>query len=622
MKRLSAFIIAILLQSSLFVLRGFAEDVTITVQAPTTIEAGDQFRVRFTISSQNVSNFNAPDFKGFEVIYGPATSRQSSIQIINGRSSQSSSITYTYVLLGSKPGTYTLNPATAEVGGKTVKSKPMKIHVTKLGQGAAAGAHQQTQSSSSSSSGRSSSNTSDNSNSISSNQLFMTATASRTNVFEQEAILVTYKLYTLVNLTQLDGKLPTLDGFQIQEIPLPRTKEFSLETYNGRNYHTVVWSQYVLFPQKTGKLTIPSVTFEGVVVQPNRSLDPIDAFFNGTSGMLELKKKIVTPALNIFVQPLPTKPEGYSSAVGKFSISSSINAKEVKTNDAITIKINVNGTGNMKLIGTPELAFPKDFETYDAKVTDNFNLTRAGLSGTKTFEYLAVPRHAGTYTIPAAKFVYFDTESKSYRTLTTEAYTVKVAKGKGNSAQAVSDFTNGKEDIEELNQDIRFIKTNNVTPKKQNFDFFTSWKYALCYVIPLIVFLVIVILGRKRINSLSDIAATRGKKANKIAQKRLKLADSLMKEGKQNEFYDEVLKTLYGYIADKLNLHQENLNKDNVQQELLSKDVPQDIIDQFITTLNDCEFARYAPGDSNANMENIYEKAISIISKIEENIKK
>ena len=199
---------------------------------------------------------------------------------------------------------------------------------------------------------------------------------------------------------------------------------------------------------------------------------------------------------------------------------------------------------------------------------------------------------------------------------------MKVAKGKGNSAQAVSDFTNGKEEIEELNQDIRFIKTNKVTPKKQNFDFFTSWKYALCYVIPLILFLIIVILGRKRINSLSDIAATRGKKANKIAQKRLRLADRLMKERKQNEFYDEVLKTLYGYIVDKLNLHQENLNKDNVQQELLSKDVPQDIIDQFISTLNDCEFARYAPGDSDANMGHIYEKAISIISKIEENIKK
>ncbi len=622
MKRLSACIIALLLNSSLFILKGLADDVTITVQTPTTIEAGDQFRVRFTISSQNVSNFNAPDFKGFEVIYGPATSRQSSIQIINGRTTQSSSITYTYVLLGSKPGTYTLNPATAEVGGKTVKSKPMQIHVTKLGQGAAAGAHQHTQSSSSSSSGRSSSRTVDNSSSISPNELFMTATASRTNVFEQEAILVTYKLYTLVNLTQLDGKLPTLDGFQIQEIPLPRTKEFSLETYNGRNYHTVVWSQYVLFPQKTGKLTIPSVTFEGVVVQPNRSLDPIDAFFNGASGMLELKKKIVTPALNIFVQPLPAKPEGYSSAVGKFSLSSSINSKEVKTNDAITIKVNVNGTGNMKLISTPEIAFPKDFETYDAKVTDNFDLTRSGLSGTKTFEYLAVPRHAGTYTIPAAKFVYFDTDSKSYKTLTTEPYTVKVIKGKGNSAQAVSDFTNGKEDIEELNQDIRFIKTNHVTPRKQNYDFFTTWKYALCYVIPLILFLLIVILGRKRINALSDIAATRGRKANKIAQKRLKLADSLMKEKKQNEFYDEVLKTLYGYIADKLNLHQENLNKDNVQQKLSAKNVPQEIIDQFIGTLNDCEFARYAPGDSDTNMGNIYEKAISIISKIEDNIKK
>lgn len=596
------------------------DDITLTVQAPTTVEAGDQFRIRFTVNSQNVSNFNAPDFKGFEVIYGPSTSRQSSFQIVNGQTSQSSSITYTYVLIGSKPGTYTINPATIQSGSTVVKSKPLTVKVLKPGTG---GGQQQQQSSSSSGGSHSNQQPTAPSSSISSRDLFMTATASRTNVYEQEAILVTYKLYTLVNITSLDGKLPTLDGFQIQEIDLPRNKEFGLETYNGRNYHSVVWSQYVLFPQKTGKLTIPSVTYEGTVVQPNRTIDPIDAFFNGASGMIELKKKITTPTLTINVQPLPTKPAGFTGAVGTFSISSSLTPQQVKTNDAVTMKITINGTGNMKLIGTPEVGFPKDFETYDPKVTDNFSKSSSGLTGTKTFEYLAVPRHAGTYTIPATQFTFFDTQTHTYKTIETQAYTLNVEKGSGDASSEISDFTSNQQDVRTLGSDIRYIKTRDVTPSKDNdHDHLTSWRYLLAYLIPLLLFLIIAFIGRKQIQDNANLAVMRGKKANKVAGRRLKRAAHLMREHKQNDFYDEVLKALYGYTADKLNIPQEHLNKDNVQQELLQKGVSADIIEQYLGVLNDCEFARYAPGDPNANMEGIYDKAISLISKIEDNIKK
>ena len=600
--------------------KGGHDDITLTVQAPTTVEAGDQFRIRFTVNSQNVSNFNAPDFKGFEVIYGPSTSRQSSFQIINGQTSQSSSITYTYVLIGSKPGTYTINPATIQSGSTVVKSKPLTVKVLKPGTG---GGQQQQQSSSSSGGNHSNQQPTAPSSSISSRDLFMTATASRTNVYEQEAILVTYKLYTLVNITSLDGKLPTLDGFQIQEIDLPRNKEFGLETYNGRNYHSVVWSQYVLFPQKTGKLTIPSVTYEGTVVQPNRTIDPIDAFFNGASGMIELKKKITTPTLTINVQPLPAKPAGFTGAVGTFSITSSLTPQQVKTNDAVTMKITINGTGNMKLIGTPEVGFPKDFETYDPKVTDNFSKSSSGLTGTKTFEYLAVPRHAGTYTIPATQFTFFDTQTHTYKTIETQAYTLNVEKGSGDASSEISDFTSNQQDVRTLGSDIRYIKTRDVTPSKDNdHDRLTSWRYLLAYLIPLLLFLAIAFIGRKQIQDNANLAVMRGKKANKVARRRLKLAARLMQEHKQNDFYDEVLKALYGYTADKLNIPQEHLNKDNVQQELLQKGVSADIIDQYLGVLNDCEFARYAPGDPNANMEGIYDKAISLISKIEDNIKK
>lgn len=593
-----------------------ADDVTFTTSAPSVVEAGDKFRVQFTLNTQDAQNFSAPDFKGFEVIYGPSASTSSSIQIINGNTSHKSSVTYTFVLLCDNAGTYTIQPASIQVGGKTVKSQAVKVKVLPIGQGGSS--NQGT--GNSSARGRQSSRPVTTGTNVSTKDLFMTATASRTHVFEQEAILLTYKIYTLVNLTQLDGKLPTLDGFQIQEIPLPRNKEFQLETYNGRNYHTVVWSQYVLFPQKSGDLVIPSITYEGVVVQPNRNIDPIDAFFNGVSGMMELKKKITTPSLTIHVSPLPPKPANFSGAVGQFTVSSSVNSADVKTNDAINLKIDVNGAGNMKLINTPEVKFPTGFETYDAKVNDKFSLTRNGLSGTKQFEYLAVPRHAGKYTIPEVEFVYFDTSAKTYKTLRTESYTIDVAKGEGDSKQAVADFTNGQQDVKQLNQDIRYIKLGKVDLRNDAGEFFGSWKYLMCYVVPLLVFVLCMFLGRRHLKENANIAKRRGKKANKVALKRMKVAASFLADKKQNEFYDEVLKALWGYIADKLNIQQERLNKDNINGELKSKGVEQPLIDEFIKALNDCEFARYAPGDANEAMETVYDNSVSIIGKIENSI--
>lgn len=613
MKRFLIFIIGIVSALSSIM----AEDITFTASAPSVVEVGDKFRVQFTVNTQNAQNFNAPDFKGFEVIYGPSPSTSSSFQIINGHTSHQSSVTYTFVLLCDKAGTYTIESATIQAEGKTVKSKPIKVKVLPLGQG---GAAQQGSNSNGSSRGRQSSRPVTTGADISTKDLFMTATASRTNVFEQEAILLTYKIYTLVNLTQLDGKLPTLDGFQIQEIQLPRNKEFQLESYNGRNYHTVVWSQYVLFPQKSGELVIPSITYEGVVVQPRRNIDPIDAFFNGVSGMMELKKKITTPSLTIHVSSLPTKPANFSGAVGQFSLSSSINSEEVKTNDAVNFKIEVKGTGNMKLINTPEVAFPKGFETYDAKVNDNFSLTRNGLSGSKEFEYLAVPRYAGKYTLPEVEFVYFDTASKSYKTLKTEARTINVVKGEGDSKQAVADFTNGQQDVKQLNQDIRYIKLGKVDMRKDAGELFVSWKYLLCYIVPALVFAVMMILGRRRLRENANVAKLRGKKATKVARKRMKQAAVFLADKKQNEFYDEVLKALWGYIADKLNIQQERLNKDNISGELQAKGVEQSLIDEFIKVLNDCEFARYAPGDANEAMEAVYNNSVSIIGKIENSI--
>lgn len=593
-------------------------DISFRASAPSSVEAGGKFRVQFTVNTQNVSNFSAPDFKGFDVIYGPSTSSQSSFQIINGHTSQSSSIVYTFVLMGNDPGTYTIGSASIQVDGKTVKSKPVQVRVLPGGAGgSSSGGGYSGNSRTNHSSPSSSSSSGPN---ISGKDLFMTATASRTNVHEQEAILLTYKIYTLVDLTQMDGKLPTLDGFQIQEIPLPRNKEFTVEQYNGRNYRTVVWSQYLLFPQKSGNLTIPSIPYEGLVLTRNRNIDPIEAFFNGQSGYTETKRKIATPALTIHVSPLPNKPAEFSGAVGKFSLSSSISTKEVDANDAVTLKIEVKGSGNMKLIATPQVKFPKDFETYDAKVNDKFQLTKSGLAGTKEFEYLFVPRHAGTYEIPATEFIYFDTDARSYKTLKTEGYTLKVNKGKGGSGQSVSNYSGQQQEIQQLNQDIRFIKKGDVALHRRGDTFFGTWKYMLAYLLPVLLFVLLMFLGRKRMKTNANVALSRGKKANKVALKRLKTSKKLLDEHDTGKFFDEVLRALWGYVGDKFNMSQESLNKENIEQSLKSRQVPDEYIQQFMKVLNDCEFARYAPGDVNENMGNVYNSAMDAISKMEDNL--
>ncbi len=589
-----------------------ADKVRFVAEAADVVVSGDQVRLVFTVNSQDIKDFRAPSIKGFDVLMGPSRSQQSSIQIINGKRTSNSSTAFTYILLAGSPGTYTIPAASVEVNGEKVFSNAISIKVLPQDQTSGNSGNNGGGSASSSRSQAAGSR-------ISANDLFITATASKTTVHEQEAILLTYKVYTVVNLRQLYGKMPDLKGFHTQEVELPQQKTFTLEHYKGRNYNTTVWSQYVLFPQQTGKLEIPSITFDGVVAQQTVSDDPFDAFFNG-GGYVEVKKKITTPKVVINVQPLPAKPAGFSGAVGEFKLASSINATDVKTNDAVTIKLTLSGTGNMKLIGTPEVKFPQDFEIYDPKVTDDYKLTNSGLTGTKTFEYLAIPRHAGNFTIPAVEFTYFDLKSNSYKTLKTEAYNLKVAKGQGNADQVISDFTN-KESVKMLGKDIRFIKLGDSSLRPKGDFFFGTVGYYLCYLIPLLLFVVFAVIYRQKALENANVAKVKTKKANKVATRRMKLAGKLLAENKKNEFYDEVLKALWGYISDKLSIPVSQLSKDNIEAELTNYGVPEALIAEFIGVLNECEYARYAPGNENEAMDKVYSASVEVISKMENSIK-
>ncbi|MEQ2516782.1 MULTISPECIES: BatD family protein [Bacteroides] len=605
MKKLIIILIALIAYST----QAFADKVSFTASAPDAVVVGDQFRLSYTVTTQKVKDFRAPSIKGFDVLMGPSRSQQSSTQIVNGNVTSTSSITFTYILMANTAGEYTIGGASIVADGNQMVSNSVKIKVLPQDQNGNGG---QGGSSAHSSSGTS----------VSDQDLFITATASKTNVFEQEAFVLTYKIYTRESNLQLNNaKLPDFKGFHSQEIEMTTNARWTPEHYRGRNYYTTVYRQFVLFPQQSGKLYIDPAQFQMTIGKPVQSDDPFDAFFNGGSNVIEIKKSIATPKIAINVSPLPAgKPADFSGGVGEFTVSSSINSKELKTNDAITIKLVISGTGNLKLISNPEIKFPEDFEVYDPKVDNQVRLTREGLTGNRVIEYLAIPRHAGTYKIPGVSFSYFDIRSKSYKTLKTEEYVVNIEKGAGNADQVIANFTN-KEDLKVLGEDIRYIKQNEVTLQPKGSFFYGSMSYWLFYIIPALAFIIFFIIYRKQAAENANVAKVRTKKANKVATKRMKLAGKLLSENKKDAFYDEVLKALWGYISDKLNIPVSRLSKDNIEEKLRNHGVSEELIKDFLNALNDCEFARFAPGDESQAMDKVYASSIEVISKMENSIK-
>ena len=605
MKKLIIILMALIAYST----QMLADKVSFTASAPDAVVVGDQFRLSYTVTTQKVKDFRTPSIKGFDVLMGPSRSQQSNTQIVNGNVTSTSSITFTYILMANNAGEYTIPGASIIADGDQMVSNSVRIKVLPQDQGGS--------NSSSSSSTHSSSGTG-----VSNQDLFITASASKTNVYEQEAFVLTYKIYTRESNLQLNNaKLPDFKGFHSQEIEMTTNARWTPEHYQGRNYYTTVYRQFVLFPQQSGKLYIDPAQFQMTVGKPVQSDDPFDAFFNGGSNVIEIKKSISTPKIAINVNPLPAgKPADFSGGVGEFNISSSINNKELKTNDAITIKLVISGTGNLKLISNPEIKFPDDFEVYDPKVDNQVRLTREGLTGNKVIEYLAIPRHAGTYKIPGVSFSYFDIRSKSYKTLKTEEYVINVEKGAGNADQVIANFTN-KEDLKVLGEDIRYIKQNEVTLQPKGSFFYGSMTYWLFYIIPALAFIIFFIIYRKQAAENANVAKMRTKKANKVATKRMKLAGKLLSGNKKDAFYDEVLKALWGYISDKLNIPVSRLSKDNIEEKLRNHGVNEELIKEFLNALNDCEFALFAPGDENQAMDKVYSSSIEVISKMENSIK-
>lgn len=595
-----------------------ADDVQFKASAPAQVIAGKPFQLTYSVN-QRSRDLRAPEMPDFDLLAGPYTSTSSSTSFVNGKRTSSYSQTYTYTLLAQKEGTFTIAPATIKVGVEEYTSNGVRITVLPAdapqNNGGQNAANQSTNNSRNQSGGNTNA-------SIGNENLFIRTVVSKTNVHEQEAVLLSYKLYFAgVDVAQFTNntKIPEFTGFLRQDLEQGEIQT-ELEHYDGRNYQTAVLYQTLLYPQHSGNIKIDPASFEAVLrVQTRAQVRSIfDDFFGSYTNVT---KMLTAPSVTIHVSSLPTgKPVGFSGGVGRFKMNADISQTEVQTNDAVTIKIDITGTGNMKLLKTPAVDWPEGFEPYDPKVTNNFKTTPSGISGTKSIEYLAIPRASGDYTIPAVTFSYYDTQDEEYKTLSSPEYTIHVKKGAGEQSNnaIVNSYVN-KEDIKQLGTDIRYINTesHSFVPQQPTAIVYGNMLFWLLYIVPLAIACLLFVIFRKQIKENADVTRVRYKRANKVAQKRLKAAQRLLKENKKEAFYEEIERAAWTYLSDRLSIPTADLNKDNIASILRSKNVEETLIQEVNNVLSTAEFARYAPSSDHA-MDDLYRATTELINNLED----
>ena len=570
-------------------------------------DVGGYYRLSFTVTSSDVSRFTPPSLNDFEVLNGPSSSTFNSYQIINGKTSHSESTTYTYILSARKSGKLTIGPATIQANGRTLRSAAITLD---------ARAGTQNNRSHSPNNGNGGEPVDESiqqaGSQVSARDLFIDVTPSRTKVREQEAVLLTYKVHSRVGVglanTQLTNK-PDFKGVISQEIPLPGNQiQTVLEQRNGTTYRTGTILEYIVFPQQSGELLIPSITFDCTVVQQNRHMDLADAFFNG-GGTIGVKVRRVVPELKLQVEALPQpKPANFSGAVGHFEIEGKLLNPSIRTNDLATYRVTLKGLGNLKLITPPAMKFPTDFETYDAKTNENTQVSTDGLTGELTFDYTFVPRNVGKYDIPALEFIYFDTEKGNYQTIRTQPLTINVGKGERSNADV-------DHQLALLRSDIHDIHTANSPQALPSWLTWGNWSFALLNLVLATVFAASIFIARKWAKRHTDTAERRRSGAAKQVAARLAEAEKLINAPDQTAFYSAISKALIGYLTDTFGIGQADLNNENIKQLLNQKGHDETTINQLLNLMQTCEFAQYAPS-SNTERSEVYQQALDLLSKL------
>ncbi len=598
------------------------DDPTLTVSAKKQVVVGERFQVVFESNAEG-RNFQAPSFEGFNVVGGPFTSTSSSIQVVNGSVTRSTRISYTFAVQASREGTFRIGAASLTVDGNKVSSEPFEVKVLPDdGSSAASGGG-----GASSSQGQAQQSTSDPQ--VSGKDLFLRCIPSKKSVSVGEQVVLTYKLYTKVPVSSVSvSKMPSYAGFWTKDISDNSGKlKQSSEYVNGIEYTTAEIQKVIIVPQRSGNLTIDPMTMECIAQirterSSRRSMDPFEAFFNDpffSNNITNVQKELSSQSLSIDVKALPEngKPDSFAGAVGNYKFTSSIDKEELSTNEAVTITFTVSGSGNIELLQMPEPVFPPDFEVYDPKISTNVDATSQGMTGTKKAEYLAIPRRAGSFSIQPVEFTFFNPSTGTYQTLLSEPYELSVRKGKDSDGDGGGVYASNQEDIKYLGSDVRHIMNDGAKLKPKHSSFFASSVYFAILLGLLVVFIALLFILKKRAEMAKDTAANRNRKADKVARGRLKNAYQHLKAKDQEKFYVEMSQALWGYIADKLGIERSKLSMETVSETMKANNVPDELTQQFVDTLNSCEFARFAPGSAEEKMDDLYQRGIDVISKAE-----
>lgn len=584
-------------------------DVSFKVICKKQVVVGEQFQVSYELNGDG-KNFEAPNFSGFEIVGGPFSSSSSSVQIINGSVTRTNTHTYSFYLRAIKEGKHTIPAATITVNKQKVKSATADIEVVKDNTAVYSGG-----SSSAASTGA--------------KDVFLEASPNKRSAYIGEQIILTYKIYYTIPISNLSiSKAPSYSGFWTKDITENNgVLQQSSIMRNGREYHVATIQEVVLIPQKAGTLTIDPLDITCIAQirkerQQSKGYDPFENFFGDIMGSsyTNVKKDMKSQPINIEVKPLPTKdkPSSFKGAVGQFTFTSKIDKTEMKSNDAFTVTYTVTGQGNIELLDNPKPVFPTDFEVYDPKITTNIKNNSYGLSGSKKAEYVVIPRVSGEFTLNPTEFTYFDPLKNRYVTLKSDQYELKVERSANEGSSGII-YAGGQEAIKVVGSDIRHIMTISDL-HNNNTLMFGSALYFIIMIAMIAIFVAALVIYKKINKFNQNIVLVRNKKATKTAKKRLQNAYNYLKIEDQGHFYEEFSQALWGYISDKLNISLSRLSMDTVKEMMNSKNVPEDITNQFIELLNSCEYARFAMGNPGKNMEDLYQKGIEVITKAEKNL--
>lgn len=594
----------------------------IRVEAPDVVAVNEQFNVTFIIEGEkSPSDFQWSSGDDFQLVWGPQKGSSSSIQIINGKRSSSHQTTFTYILIPKATGTFQLPAATALLSGDRISSTQASIQVVSDG---ASSSQSSGKNGGKSSGGGQTSST--GSGEISSNDLFMRLSLSRTEVVIGEPITATLKIYQRANVVGFENaKFPTFNGFWSQETYVPNNIEFKRESLDDKIYNTAVLRTYVLIPQQSGTITIDPaelVCLVNIRTAPSTSNSLFDSFFQDE--YRTIRKRVTTPAVKVKVNPLPAgQPASFGGGVGNFGISARLTTDNLKTHDAASLVITVSGRGNVALLEEPKVNFPPDFEVYDTKTTENTDKSNGGTSGSKSFEYPFIPRSHGDFTIDPVEYSYYDVNAGKYVTLRTEPLHVKVAKGKGGDSTPVTTVNSGVErkDVKSLADDIRFIFTGKPGLSGSGSFFVGSVFFWILLALMILGATSVYLAFRKVAAMRADVAGTKNRRATKMAQKRLKLAGEYLDKNLYTAFYEELHKALIGFVSDKLNMDMSEISKDNIASALTEGGVSEEQTKAFTDLLDACEFARYSPDGGNEAMRSHYDAALKVISSIDSGLK-